>query len=78
MKIEASTSGGIGFCGLLTVVFIALKLTNVIDWSWWWVLSPLWVWFVVILIVIIFISIWLVISSIIDIITQKFKDKTEA
>lgn len=37
------SSGGIGFCGLLTVLFIGLKLTNHIDWSWWWVLSPLWI-----------------------------------
>lgn len=37
-----SGGGGIGFCGLLTVLFIGLKLTDHIDWSWWWVLSPLW------------------------------------
>lgn len=37
-----STGGGIGFCGLLSIVFIILKLTHFIDWSWWWVLSPLW------------------------------------
>lgn len=35
--------GGIGFFGLLTVLFIGLKLTKYIDWSWWWVLSPLWI-----------------------------------
>ena len=29
--------------GLLTILFVALKLTNSIDWSWWWVLSPLWI-----------------------------------
>lgn len=38
-----SSSGGIGFCGLLTIVFITLKLTNFIAWSWLWVLSPLWI-----------------------------------
>lgn len=38
-----STSGGVGFTGLLTVLFVGLKLGNVIDWSWWWVLSPLWI-----------------------------------
>lgn len=32
----------ISFCGLLTILFIGLKLTNHIDWSWWWVVSPLW------------------------------------
>lgn len=36
-------SGGIGFCGLLTIVFIILKLIKVICWSWLWVLSPLWI-----------------------------------
>lgn len=36
-----SKSGGIGFVGLLTIVFIVPKLTGVIAWSWWWVLSPL-------------------------------------
>ena len=39
---SSSSSGGIGFLGLLTIVFIALKLTHYIDWSWWWVLAPLW------------------------------------
>lgn len=37
------TLGGNGFCGLLAVLFIGLKLTHYIDWSWWWVLSPLWI-----------------------------------
>jgi hypothetical protein len=42
-KDSSNQSGGIGFIGLLTVAFIVLKLTNVISWSWWWVLSPLWI-----------------------------------
>ena len=43
MASRTSTSSGIGFTGLLTIVFIALKLTGYIAWSWWWVLSPLWI-----------------------------------
>ena len=43
MANEVQSSGGIGFCGLLTVLFIGLKLTGFIAWSWWWVLSPLWI-----------------------------------
>ena len=31
------------FASLLTVLFVALKLTDYIDWSWWWVLSPMWI-----------------------------------
>lgn len=37
------SSGGIGFSGLLTIVFIILKLVGVINWSWIWVLSPIWI-----------------------------------
>ena len=40
---EIKASGGIGFCGLLTIVFIILKLLGKITWSWWWVLSPIWI-----------------------------------
>lgn len=46
MKTQSQTNGGIGFFGLLALVFIGLKLAGigvVADWSWWWVLSPLWV-----------------------------------
>lgn len=43
MSNSSSNGGGIGFTGLLTIVFIILKLTDVIDWSWWWVLSPIWI-----------------------------------
>jgi hypothetical protein len=43
MSNNNTNSGSIGFTSLLTLVFIVLKLTNVIDWSWWWVLSPSWI-----------------------------------
>lgn len=39
----SAASSGIGFGGLLAIVFITLKLCHVIDWSWWWVLCPLWI-----------------------------------
>lgn len=42
MKEESSKSQGLGFLGLLALVFITLKLTGTIDWSWWWVTAPLW------------------------------------
>ena len=42
MKIEKTNNNSIGFIGLLTIVFITLKLTGFIDWSWWLVLSPIW------------------------------------
>jgi hypothetical protein len=45
-------SGGIGFTGLLTILFVALKLTGVIAWSWWWVLSPVWITLVALVVII--------------------------
>lgn len=53
---SSSSSGGIGFGGLLTILFITLKLCGVIHWSWCWVLSPIWITFVLIFALIIFIA----------------------
>lgn len=43
MDNNNKTSGGIGFCGFLALLFIGLKLCGVISWSWLWVLSPIWI-----------------------------------
>jgi len=43
MEQNNSSRNGISFCGLLTIVFIVLKLVGVIQWSWIWVLSPIWI-----------------------------------
>lgn len=43
MTERPMSSGGIGFVGLLTIAFVVLKLTGHIDWSWFWVLSPIWI-----------------------------------
>lgn len=40
---NVKVNGGISFTGLLQIVFITLKLCKVINWSWWWVLSPIWI-----------------------------------
>ena len=40
---SSAASNGIGFPGLLTIVFIIFKLLGKIAWSWWWVFSPLWI-----------------------------------
>lgn len=39
---KSGTQSGVSFLGLLAILFIGLKLTGNIDWSWLWVLSPLW------------------------------------
>lgn len=43
MSNSTSSNGGIGFVVLLAITFIILKLCGVIAWSWWWVLSPIWI-----------------------------------
>lgn len=40
---NSGSSGGLGLATVLTIVFVVLQLTGAIDWSWWWVLSPLWI-----------------------------------
>ena len=41
--MEKKASSGIGLPGVLFIVFLVLKLTGNIDWSWWWVTSPIWI-----------------------------------
>ena len=43
MESKTASTGGIGFSGMLAIVFITLKLVGTISWSWLWVLSPLWI-----------------------------------
>ncbi len=42
MSKESKASSGVGFGSLLFLLFLGLKLTGHIDWSWWWVTAPLW------------------------------------
>lgn len=51
---NAAYGSGFGFCGVLCIVFIVLKLTGVITWSWVWVLSPIWIsWVIAIFLIVI-------------------------
>ena len=61
-----TTGGGIGFVGLLTIVFITLKLLGVITWSWVWVLAPLWISLAIVLIVILIALVIAVVMTLID------------
>jgi len=40
---DNNSSSGVGLSTLIFIVFLVLKLTDVIDWSWWWVTAPLWI-----------------------------------
>ena len=49
---DSNSSSGIGFVGLLQIVFITLKLCNVIKWSWLWVLSPIWITTIIVILIV--------------------------
>lgn len=54
-KVVNNNYAGIGFCGLLTIVFIVLKLCGIINWSWIWVLSPIWISFILSILIVLII-----------------------
>lgn len=66
---------GVGFFGLLGLLFIGLKLGGVINWSWIWVLSPIWLSFSVKLLTLIILIIFVVIGTII---TKNSKDSDKS
>ena len=43
MENNNNYTSGLSFSSILFLVFLVLKLTNVIDWSWWWVTAPFWI-----------------------------------
>ena len=57
MDNEKRSGGGIGFIGLLTIVFITLRLCGVISWSWFWVLSPMIIFTAVVILIYVFVCV---------------------
>ena len=57
MSDKNSSRGGIGIGMVLFVVFLVLKLTGNIDWSWWWVTAPLWgtITFIIVFAIVVFV-----------------------
>ena len=58
---NTSSSGGIGFLGVLTIIFIVLKLVGVITWSWVWVLAPMWIGLIITILVLV--GVWIFVSK---------------
>ena len=54
-KLGNESNGSNGALSILLIAFVILKLCHVIDWSWWWILSPLWIPFILLIIIIILI-----------------------
>jgi hypothetical protein len=76
-----SSSSGIGLSGMLTVLFVGLKLTHYIDWSWWWVLSPTLIPIGVLLLIFLFWIVWATGNTLRDVLMEmkrKEKEKRNA
>ncbi len=70
---ENKKSSGVSFFGLLGLMFIGLKLGGVINWSWWWVTSPLWG-AAALLLVLLFIAMWVWgLASVVKALIHEFK-----
>ena len=65
-KMENTKSSGISLTMVLFIVFLILKLTNNIDWSWWWVTSPLWIGLAIVIAVLLIIGLITVISKLLS------------
>jgi len=61
-----NNSGSLSLSLIIFVVFLTLKLSGVINWSWWWVISPLWIPFALVLVVIGIVSIFALIAILIN------------
>ncbi len=64
--MENTKSSGISLTMVLFIVFLILKLTNNIDWSWWWVTSPLWIGFAIAIAVLLIVGLITVISKLLS------------
>ena len=54
---------GTGFGGTLFIVLLVLKLTEVIDWSWWWITAPLWIPISIILMILLFVGLIIIMTN---------------
>lgn len=78
--VKISSTGGVSFLTILTILFIGLKLGNVgavASWSWWWVLSPLWIPFAAVNVCIVLFFIIVVIIAIIMTLLEVIQEKID-
>lgn len=61
-----SSSGGFGILSVVGIVFVTLKLTETIDWSWWWVTAPFWVPVVLTIVILALVFVFVAVASFFD------------
>lgn len=62
---SSSSSSGIGFCGALCIAFIVMKLCGVINWSWGWILAPLWIPLAILLVILLCFGVYCAVEAVI-------------
>ena len=72
------SSGGIGLTTVLFIVFLTLKLTGNIDWSWWWVTSPLWIPLALVISIVVILLIVFTLLLSLGFSVEELKDKTSS
>jgi hypothetical protein len=72
-----SSHSSVGLPGMLTVLFVGLKLTHYIDWSWWWVLSPMMIPFALLLLTVLLLALWAYGCDLLDFLEKKKKKREE-
>ncbi len=75
MSESSAKGGGLTFCGALALLFIGLKLTDHVDWSWLWVLSPLWIPIALVFIVIGGIFLGIIAATAVDVVRVRLEKK---
>jgi hypothetical protein len=74
-KNNVVVSYGVGFTEILFLVFLVLKLTGVIDWSWWWITAPLWGGFGILLAIFLVGCFFIVLATLIKIIRDWYEQR---
>jgi hypothetical protein len=71
------SNSGLSLTAVLFIVFLVLKLTGNIDWSWWWVTSPLWIPFAIVLGLVFIVVILIVLGLIFGMSVDDIKEKID-
>ena len=72
---KSNSSSGLSLTAVLFIVFLVLKLTGNIDWSWWWVTSPLWITFAIGLALVGFVFLLIIVALIFGVSVEDIKSK---
>lgn len=74
-NVNGAAGGGISLSSLTFLVFLILKLCNVIDWSWWWVTAPLWIPFAFVIAIFVVVVLFAIVLNCITALADNHKNR---